>query len=200
MICPDAVVLRQFALAESQHLLAAVSQLVVKSPFRKMQTPGGFTMSVELSSCGACGWVSDRRGYRYASLDPLIQQSWPEMPDSFRGLATRAAKRAGYADFEPDTCLINCYEPGTKMSLHQDKDEQDFSAPIVSVSLGVPANFQFGGRQRSDKPVKIPLLHGDVVVWGGEARLNFHGILTLRKAYHPLTGDKRTNLTFRKAM
>lgn len=198
VICPGAVVLRQFAIPESNQLLTEVEQLVAYSPFRKMITPGGFTMSAGLSSCGDYGWVSDRQGYRYESVDPSTARPWPAMPVSFRNLAVKAAQRAGYPDFEPDACLINCYEPGAKMSLHQDKNEQDYAAPIVSVSLGVFANFQFGGLQRSDKPVKIPLVHGDVVVWGGTARLNFHGVLPLREGYHPLTGDKRINLTFRK--
>jgi alkylated DNA repair protein (DNA oxidative demethylase) len=198
VIAPGALVLRQYAVNQAAGLLRSVEQITARSPFRHMQTPGGFTMSVRLSSCGQYGWVSDRRGYRYTESDPLTGQPWPEMPESFRELAVHAARRAGYAHFEPDACLINCYQPGTKMALHQDKNERDFSAPIVSVSLGVPANFRFGGTQRSDKPLKIPLAHGDVVVWGGVSRLNFHGVLTLRKACHPLTGDQRINLTFRK--
>ncbi|MEZ5536091.1 MAG: DNA oxidative demethylase AlkB [Thiolinea sp.] len=197
-IAPGAVVLRQHAVKQGGALLTSVDNLVLQSPFRNMQTPGGFTMSVGLTSCGRYGWISDRRGYRYTGTDPQTNRPWPEMPDLFRDLAVRAAAQAGYPGFEPDACLINCYKPGTKMALHQDKNERDFSAPIVSVSLGVPANFQFGGLQRSDKPVKVPLMHGDVVVWGGESRLNFHGVLTLRKACHPLTGDQRINLTFRK--
>lgn len=199
-IAPGAVVLRQYALAQADTLLAGIDELLLVSPFRNMQTPGGHTMSVGLSGCGRYGWVSDRRGYRYTTTDPLTDKPWPDMPDVFHDLAVHAAARAGYPEFAPDACLINGYKPGTKMGLHQDKNEQDFSAPIVSVSLGVPANFQFGGQQRTDKAQKIPLAHGDVVVWGGESRLNFHGVLTLRKAYHPLTGDRRINLTFRKVM
>lgn len=195
-----AVVLRQFAVSQAADLLRSVAEVVQQSPFRNVQTPGGHFMSVRLTGCGQYGWVSDRGGYRYTNSDPLSNEPWPPMPDILYDLAVQAAARAGYPVFTPDACLINCYKPGTKMGLHQDKDERDFSAPIVSVSLGVPANFQFGGKQRTDKPLKIPLTHGDVVVWGGEARLNFHGVLTLRKAYHPLTGDQRINLTFRKVM
>ena len=198
-ICPDAVVLRQYATKQAKDLIETVYKITQQAPFRRMQTPGGRTMSVALSSCGDYGWVSDHSGYRYSPIDPQNGQPWPPMPDSFYQLAQTAAQEAGFPDFEPDACLINQYKPGTKMGLHQDKDEQDFSAPIVSVSLGVPANFQFGGMKRSDKPVKIPLAHGDVVVWGGEARLRFHGVLTIRQAYHPLTSDERINLTFRKA-
>ncbi len=197
-ICPGAVVLRQFATAATTDILTTLDGLIADAPLRQMQTPGGGKMSAALSACGDYGWVSDRRGYRYAAIDPLTQQAWPEMPDLLSTLAARAAAAAGYPHYSPDVCLINCYETGAKMGLHQDKDELDFSAPIVSVSLGVPANFQFGGAKRTDKPVKIPLQHGDVVVWGGPARLNFHGVLTVRKALHPLTGSRRFNLTFRK--
>jgi alkylated DNA repair protein (DNA oxidative demethylase) len=198
-ICPGAVVLRQYVTAQSESIWAAVQQITQQAPFRQMQTPGGHTMSVALSSCGEYGWVSDRNGYRYSRTNPQTGQAWPLMPESFRALAQAAALEAGFPAFEPDACLINRYTPGSKMGLHQDKDERDFSAPIVSVSLGVPATFQFGGMKRSDTPVKIPLAHGDVVVWGGEARLRFHGVLTIRQAWHPLTGHDRINLTFRKA-
>lgn len=198
-ICPGAIVLRQFAAQAAPELLQAILLVTDEAVFRKMQTPCGGYLSAGLSSCGDYGWVSDHNGYRYSAIDPLTSNAWPDMPDALRRLGIAAASAAGYEDFEPDVCLINSYEPGAKMGLHQDKNERDFSAPIVSVSLGIPAMFQFGGRQRADKPLKIPLQHGDVVVWGGEARLNFHGVLTVRKAWHPLTGDKRFNLTFRKA-
>lgn len=197
-ICPGTVVLRQYATSQAESILREVKQIIQQAPFRQMQTPGGYTMSVALSSCGDYGWVSDRNGYRYSHTNPQTGQVWPLMPESFRELAQAAALEAGFPNFQPDACLINHYTPGSKMGLHQDKDEQDFSAPIVSVSLGVPATFQFGGMKRSDTPVKIPLMHGDVVVWGGEARLRFHGVLTIRQAYHPLTGHDRINLTFRK--
>lgn len=198
-LCPGAVVLRQYAAAQAASLWEAVQQVTRQSPFRRMQTPGGHTMSVALSNCGAVGWVSDRNGYRYSPVDPQTGQPWPPMPECFRELAQAAALQAGFPGFAPDACLINRYTPGSKMGLHQDKDERDFSAPIVSVSLGVPAVFQFGGLKRSNPPVKIPLAHGDVVVWGGAARLRFHGVLTIRQAWHPLAGHDRINLTFRKA-
>lgn len=198
-ICPGAVILRQYATSQADNILQEIQQVTRQSPFRQMQTPGGYTMSVALSSCGDYGWVSDRNGYRYSRTNPQTGQAWPPMPKGFCELAQAAALDAGFPDFQADACLINRYTPGSKMGLHQDKDEQDFSAPIVSVSLGVPATFQFGGLKRSDRPVKIPLMHGDVVVWGGEARLRYHGVLTIRQAYHPLTGHDRINLTFRKA-
>jgi alkylated DNA repair protein (DNA oxidative demethylase) len=194
-----AVVLRQFALNDAESLLKAVKQVIRQAPFRQMQTPGGRTISVALTACGDYGWISDRHGYRYSSIDPLSNTPWPVAPDIFYEFAQKSALEAGFSDFLPDACLINRYLPGTKMSLHQDKDEQDFSAPIVSVSLGVPAMFLFGGMERSDKTVKIPLIHGDVVVWGGEARLNFHGVNTVKEDYHPMTGNRRINITFRKA-
>ena len=198
VICPGAVVLRQFATDAAQDILSTLDELTTVAPLRQMQTPGGGKMSAAISACGDYGWVSDRKGYRYSAVDPMTDKAWPEMPGLLSELAVRAADAAGYINYQPDVCLLNCYETGAKMGLHQDKDELDFSAPIVSVSLGVPATFQFGGKKRTDKPVKIPLQHGDVVVWGGEARLNFHGVLTVRKAFHPLTGSRRFNLTFRK--
>lgn len=198
-VCEGAVVLRRFASACSADLLAAIAQLAERAPFRQMQTPGGHTMSVAMTSCGDWGWVTDTRGYRYQTEDPLSGQQWPAMPDSFRALAAEAAEAAGFPNFEPDSCLVNRYLPGAKMGLHQDRNEGDFHQPIVSVSLGTPAMFQFGGLRRSDRPVRIPLEHGDVVVWGGPARLRYHGVLTLKAAEHPLTGACRYNLTFRRA-
>ncbi|MBW0149208.1 DNA oxidative demethylase AlkB [Marinobacter arenosus] len=198
-IADGAVVLRQFASTQAEALLAAINRVNASAPLRHMQTPGGHTMSVAMSCCGELGWVTDARGYRYQSTDPHTGEPWPTMPDSFRELAGDAAQAAGYRDFRPDACLINRYEPGAKMGLHQDKDESDFDQPIVSVSLGLPQVFQFGGLKRSDRPVKIPLAHGDVVVWGGAARLRYHGVLTLKNGSHPLTGACRYNLTFRRA-
>jgi alkylated DNA repair protein (DNA oxidative demethylase) len=164
-----------------------------------MVTPGGFTMSVAMTNCGAAGWVTDRTGYRYDPRDPDNGRPWPDMPAAFLHLATAAAEAAGYCDFVPDACLINRYQPGAKMSLHQDKDEQDFGAPIVSVSLGLPAVFLFGGLKRSEKPRRYRLAHGDVVVWGGPSRLFFHGVAPLADGEHPVLGRQRINLTFRKA-
>lgn len=180
-------------------LLADLNYILKNSPLRNMTTPGSFTMSVAMTNCGALGWVSDRKGYRYTTLDPSTGLSWQPMPASFLALASAAAAHVGYANFVPDACLINQYLPNTRMSLHQDKDEQDFSQPIVSVSLGVPATFLFGGAKRSDKPSKILLRHGDVIVWGGKTRLNYHGIMPLQPNIHEAFGACRINLTFRKA-
>jgi alkylated DNA repair protein (DNA oxidative demethylase) len=164
-----------------------------------MLTPGGFTMSVALTNCGQLGWTTDRHGYRYTSLDPQTGQPWPSMPDAFLELARAASRTTGFKGFAPDACLLNRYLPGARMSLHQDKDERDLGAPIVSVSLGIPAVFQFGGNERSDKPVRVPLFHGDVVVWGGVDRLRYHGIMPIKEERHPLLGEQRINLTFRQA-
>ncbi|MNR76069.1 Alpha-ketoglutarate-dependent dioxygenase AlkB [compost metagenome] len=194
-----ALVLRAHALTREADLLAAVDGVIAQAPLRHMSTPGGFRMSVAMTNCGDYGWVTDRSGYRYDAIDPNSGQPWPQMPLALFELAQEAALLAGYADFVPNACLINRYEPGARMSLHQDKDEHDFRQPIVSVSLGLPAVFQFGGDNRSDKVARIPLQHGDVVVWGGAARLRYHGILALKAGSHPLLGDCRINLTFRKA-
>jgi len=198
-LCPGAVLLRKFVLPEESAILAALSQVTSQSPFRYMITPGGFRMSVGMSNCGSLGWVTDRSGYRYDPADPLSGLPWPSMPESFSRLASSAARAAGFENFLPDACLINRYEPGAKLSLHQDKDEHDFTQPIVSVSLGIPAVFLFGGMARSQKTMRINLNHGDVAVWGGPARLRYHGILPLKEATHPLLGLCRINLTFRKA-
>jgi alkylated DNA repair protein (DNA oxidative demethylase) len=192
-------VLAGFALDREDELLSSLMLVVGQSPFRNMVTPGGFRMSVAMSNCGPLGWVSDRTGYRYSGIDPETNRAWPEMPKAFKKLAESAANEAGFPNFAPDACLINRYEPGTKLSLHQDKDEHDFTQPIVSVSLGLPATFLFGGLVRGDKTVRIPLVHGDVVVWGGTARLRYHGIAPLTEGEHPRLGRVRYNLTFRKA-
>ena len=195
-----AVLLRGRALPVDEALLAAISHIAAQAPFRRMTTPGGFQMSVAMTNCGGVGWVTDRTGYRYDARDPESGAPWPAMPDAFLELAHGAAGEAGFAGFVPDACLINCYEPGTRLSLHQDKDELDYSAPIVSVSLGLPATFQFGGLKRTDRPLKVPLQHGDVVAWGGPARLVYHGVLALKEGEHPALGRRRFNLTFRKAL
>jgi alkylated DNA repair protein (DNA oxidative demethylase) len=194
-----AALLRGFVKHEEAALLEAVGQVASAAPFRHMITPGGFRMSVAMTNCGAAGWVSERSGYRYDAIDPESGKPWPAMPDCFRGVAVRAAEAAGFAGFAPDVCLINRYAPGTKLSLHQDRDERDFTAPIVSVSLGLPAIFLWGGLRRADRPRRIPLISGDVVVWGGPSRLVYHGIAPLAGGDHPLTGGSRINLTFRKA-
>jgi alkylated DNA repair protein (DNA oxidative demethylase) len=199
MMAESAVLLRGFAKPAETELIGALRDIVQQAPFRHMVTPGGHQMSVAMTNCGALGWVTDRTGYRYDANDPESAKPWPAMPPSFCQLARQAAEEAGFATFSPDACLINRYEPGAKMSLHQDKDEEDFGAPIVSVSLGLPAIFLFGGLQRSDKPRRFRLEHGDVVVWGGPARLKFHGIAPLADGEHALIGRQRINLTFRKA-
>jgi DNA oxidative demethylase len=195
-----AVVLRGFARRQSATLLATVAELTAAAPFRNMITPGGFRMSVAMTNCGRAGWVTDRKGYRYDPADPLTGRAWPPMPASFRELAARAAQAAGFAGFEPDACLINRYEPGTRLSLHRDENERDLTAPIVSVSLGLPAMFLFGGKSRSDRPRRIKLESGDVVVWGGPDRLVYHGVAPLAGGDDPLSGQYRINLTFRKAL
>jgi alkylated DNA repair protein (DNA oxidative demethylase) len=198
-IGPRACVLRGFATVCADDLLSSLEAIEQVSPFRHMVTPGGYTMSVALTNCGALGWTTDRRGYRYTRDDPDSGQPWPAMPDAFARLAREAAKAAGFEDFSPDACLINRYLPGARLTLHQDKDERDYSAPIVSVSLGMPATFLFGGHKRTDRAAKVPLHHGDVVVWGAEDRLRYHGVMPLEDQPHPLLGSRRINLTFRKA-
>ncbi|HEY4200945.1 MAG TPA: DNA oxidative demethylase AlkB [Devosiaceae bacterium] len=195
-----AVLLRGYALAQETALLAGLRGIIAEAPFRHMVTPGGFVMSVAMTNCGKAGWVTDRSGYRYDAIDPESGRPWPAMPESFLYLATSAAAEGGYADFVPDACLINRYEPGARLSLHQDRNERDFDAPIVSVSLGLPAVFQFGGLERSDKIAKYPLRHGDVVVWGGPSRLFYHGVPALKDGMHPALGPMRINLTFRRAL
>lgn len=197
-LADGAMLLPGFALPEETRLLAALDRIVADAPFRRMVTPGGHTMSVAMTNCGAVGWITDRAGYRYVEADPLSGRPWPEMPACFATLAAEAAARAGFAAFRPSACLVNQYEPGARMSLHQDKDERDFAAPIVSVSLGLPATFQFGGMRRSDPAMRVPLQHGDVVVWGGPARLAFHGVLALKDGLHPALGRRRINFTFRR--
>jgi len=199
LIAPGAVLLRAFARPGDAALLQAVESVIHQAPLRRMQTPGGYTMSVATTSCGSLGWVSDPHGYRYAALDPHTGQHWPAMPAGFLELAERAAAQAGYADFVPDACLINQYLPGAKLSLHQDKDEKDLRAPIVSLSLGLSAVFLFGTPSRKNRPQRYRLVHGDVVVWGGPSRLAYHGVLPLADGAHALLGRQRINVTFRRA-
>lgn len=198
-LCEGAVVLRGFALQHERALLKALDEVIRAAPLRHLVTPGGLRMSVAMSNCGQLGWVRDRRSYRYSSDDPENGKPWPAMPRIFATLAHEAASQAGFADFAPDACLINRYEAGTKLSLHQDRDEKDFAQPIVSVSLGLPAVFLFGGLRRGDRPLRVPLAHGDVVVWGDAARLRYHGVMPLKQGGHPQLGAYRINLTFRKA-
>ena len=200
ILADGATLLRGLALPHETELLNAIEDVTKVSPFRNMVTPGGFTMSVAMSNCGAAGWVTDRKGYRYSAIDPETGNPWPSMPEVFRALAAEAASRAGYPAFLPDACLINRYEPGARMTLHQDKNERDYAEPVVSVSLGLPAVFLFGGDERSARPAKVPLEHGDAVVWGGPSRLRFHGVNPLADGLHPLVGRRRINLTFRRAL
>jgi DNA oxidative demethylase len=193
-----AVLLRGLVVPLEAELIAVLRDIVAQAPFRHMVTPGGHQMSVAMTNCGSAGWVTDRTGYRYDRNDPDTGRPWPAMPPLLLDLARRAAERAGFRDFSPEVCLINRYVPGARMSLHQDRDELDFDAPIVSVSLGLPAIFLFGGLKRIDKTRRFRLEHGDIAVWGGPARLVFHGIAPLADGEHPLMGRQRINLTFRK--
>jgi DNA oxidative demethylase len=197
---PGALLLRGRALPMQTPILAELDAILVQAPFRRMITPGGFEMSVAMTNCGAAGWVTDRRGYRYDPLDPMSGRPWPPMPEIFQRLASEVAAEAGFDGFVPDACLINRYEPGTRLSLHQDKDERNHGQPVVSVSLGLPAVFQFGGASRGDKTLRVPLFHGDIAVWGGPSRLFYHGVAPLKEGEHPLLGRQRINLTLRKAL
>jgi alkylated DNA repair protein (DNA oxidative demethylase) len=199
LLGPGTAILNGFALGRETELAFVMQAITKLAPFRHMITPGGFRMSVALTNCGTYGWVTDRTGYRYDSIDPETGQHWPGMPGNFLELARDAASAAGFPSFNPDACLINRYEPGSRLTLHQDKNERDFTQPIVSVSLGLPATFLFGGMERSDKSVRVPVHHGDVIVWGGPARLRYHGINPLKDGVHPTFGAYRYNLTFRAA-
>jgi DNA oxidative demethylase len=198
-IAEGAMLLRGFARPIQHDLLIAIDSITAQAPFRRMMTPGGYQMSVAMTNCGSLGWVSDRTGYRYDSIDPATGKPWPDMPPVFGELAGQAAAQAGYAAFRPEACLVNRYEPGARLSLHQDRDEKNYGEPIVSVSLGLPATFLWGGLKRADRAVRYRLVHGDVVVWGGPSRLIFHGVAPLADGEHELLGRRRINLTFRKA-
>jgi DNA oxidative demethylase len=200
VMAEGAVLLRGKALAFETDILVALQTITAQAPFRHMTTPGGFVMSVAMTNCGAAGWITDRTGYRYDRIDPDSGRPWPALPDCFADLAVAAATEAGYPDFVPDACLINRYQPGARLSLHQDKNERDFANPIVSVSLGLPATFQFGGLTRTAAVVKFALRHGDVAVWGGPSRLCYHGVTELKDGEHEKLGRKRINLTFRRAL
>jgi len=198
-IADGAMLLRGFARSIQHDLLSAIDRVIALAPFRHMITPGGYQMSVAMTNCGGLGWVTDRSGYRYDAIDPTTGRPWPDMPTIFRELARQAAAQAGFTGFRPEACLVNCYEPGARLSLHQDRDEENYDEPIVSVSLGLPATFLWGGLKRTDRPVRYRLVHGDVVVWGGPSRLTFHGVAPLADGEHELLGRRRINLTFRKA-
>lgn len=196
-LAPGAWVLRGFASGCADGLLAEIACIAARSPFRRLVTPGGKTMSVAMTNCGAVGWFSDRCGYRYTAIDLETAEPWPPMPPLFAQLARDAAREAGFRKYAPDVCLINRYEIGTRLTLHQDRDERDRQAPIVSVSLGLPATFLFGGDERKNPQRRVQLAHGDVVVWGGPSRMRYHGVLPIREGMHPATGARRFNLTFR---
>ena len=198
-LAAQAVVLTAFAHRSAPELLAGIHDVCRSAPLRHMVTPGGWKMSVAMTNCGNAGWVTDLTGYRYERIDPDTDKAWPAMPPAFAAIATAAAAEAGFAGFVPDACLVNQYSPGARLSLHQDRNEQDLAAPIVSVSLGLPAVFLWGGHRRADRIVRVALMHGDVAVWGGVDRLRFHGVRTLADGVHPLTGAVRFNLTFRQA-
>jgi len=193
-----AVLLRAFATEEAPSLVEEVARIAQSAPFRHLVTPGGYTMSVAMTNCGRVGWVSDRTGYRYDPVDPDTGATWPAMPGAFLDLAARAAAEAGFPHYDPDACLINRYIAGAKLGLHQDRDERDAWAPIVSISLGLPAVFLWGGQSRSDPVRRLRVESGDVAVWGGPARFVYHGVAPLKDGQHPLTGAARINLTFRK--
>lgn len=198
-LAPGAVLFRGLVLGQARRLLEEIERIAAVAPFRHLITPGGFRMSVAMTNCGPLGWVSDRSGYRYAATDPETGKPWPAMPEAFRTLASTAAEQAGFGGFHPDACLINRYEVGARLSLHQDRDERGYDQPIVSVSLGLPAVFSLGGLERRDRPERVPLVHGDVVVLGGPSRLRFHGVQPISAGEHPLVGSRRLNLTFRRA-
>jgi DNA oxidative demethylase len=199
VLAPGALVLRAFAAAQAAAVLESVTGIIQLSPWRHMSTPGGYRMSVATTSCGNVGWVTDHSGYRYDALDPTTGERWPQMPPVLRELAVQGAREAGFEGYAPDACLINRYEPGARLSLHQDRNERDMHSPVVSVSLGLPAVFLFGGQRRADRALRVPVAHGDVVVWGGPARLRFHGVQPLKEGNHPMLGACRVNLSFRKA-
>jgi alkylated DNA repair protein (DNA oxidative demethylase) len=196
-LAPGAILLRGKALPSQDSLFAEIEMITNKAPFRNMVTPGGYVMSVAMTNCGSVGWVTDRSGYRYDRMDPESGRPWPALPDCFLMLAISAAEEAGYPDFVPDTCLINRYAPGARLSLHQDKNERDLANPIVS--LGLPATFQFGGLKRTDPVRRYALRHGDIAVWGGPSRLCYHGVPELKDGVHERLGRTRINLTFRRA-
>jgi len=185
--------------ADSAVLLALIREVSDEAPFRHMRTPGGRRIGVAMTNCGELGWLSGPGGYRYGDLDPLTDRPWPAMPAMFRDLASEAARLAGFAQFRPDACLINRYQAETRLGAHRDEDERDFSQPIVSVSLGLPAEFVLHGASRSGRGRVVALHDGDVLVFGGPARLIYHSVRALKPGRHPLTGEYRYNLTFRRA-
>lgn len=197
-VMPGMTLLPKFA--NSVALKPVIDRLCQQSPVRQMRTRRGQTIQVGMTNCGQCGWVSDTKGYRYTPNDPITDKPWPAMPTELSDLAKKAANVSGFTDFYPDACLINRYQPGVQMGAHQDRDEQDFSQPIVSVSLGIPARFFVLGLERRGTATPVDLSDGDVVVFGGPARLYYHGVRKLKPNEDPIWGPYRWNLTFRMAL
>jgi len=179
-----------------QALVAAVLAAVEAAPLRRSETPGGRRMSVAMSNLGPLGWVTDAGGYRYQPTDPVTGRPWPPMPEPVADLWRRFTGR----DDTADACLVNLYRDGARMGLHQDRDEQDLAAPVVSVSLGDTAVFRLGGPDRRDPTRTVRLSSGDVCVLDGAARLAFHGIdRVLEGSSRLIPGGGRLNLTLRRA-
>lgn len=199
VIAGGAVLLRGWAAVHAHAWIAAVQQVLAQQPFQAAFTASGLPMSVRTSNCGEWGWAASRSGYGYTRSDPATGMPWPAMPTFLKQQAQALAAQAGYPGFDPDVCLINSYDVGAKMGLHHDADEKDHAAPIVSVSLGLPCTFVWGGLQRSDPVRSFRLEHGDVLVWGGASRMVFHGVRPLQAGQHHLLGAQRWNLTFRMA-
>lgn len=199
LLAEGAMVLRRFATPVVVALMEGVEAVVAQSPLRRLIVPNGRPMRIEMTNCGLVGWVNIDGRYRYSRVDPLTGRSWPGMPATFRRIAGAAASAAGYPDFQPAVCIINRYAVGADLQMHQDRDDTQDRQPVVSVSLGLPAIFHFGGQGRGEKPLTIPLDDGDVVVWGGASRMHRHGVAPVAPGVHPRTGAYRYNLTFRTA-
>lgn len=197
LLAEGAVILRGFARDVGKELLLHIAAIAGVSPFRHLIMANGMPMAVAITNCGPLGWISTVKGYRYSSTDPMTGRPWPGMPASFHTLAVQAAHAAGFEGFNPGVCIINRYTVGTHLHMHQDRDETRDAQPVVSVSLGLPAKFRFGGQGKGQPARLVPLEHGDVAVWGGRSRMAYHGIAPLEPGTHPLTGDVRLNLTFR---
>jgi len=193
-IFPGAVLMRSLALPQDNEFFTAAEAIIAARPLHHTTTPSGLPMGVMVTDCG------DSRAFanRWDTANPERMRLWPPMPPLLRDFAIRCAVRSGFPQFRPDACHINRYQAGTKLGLHQDRHECDWTQPIVSLSFGLECIFLLGGLQRTDKPRRILLEHGDVIVWGGPSRMRFHGVQPLKPGHHPLTGPYRYNLTFRK--
>lgn len=181
-------------------LVRDIAQVADFAPFRHPRTPGGHPTSAAMTNAGQAGWWSDRQGYRYLIHQPDSDRPWPSMPASFHAAVEVGTRGTPWPDFSPDACLINFYGAAAKMGLHQDKDERDFTQPIVTVSLGDAADFLVGGFARTDKTAVVRLHSGDVLVMGGPSRMRFHGVRRIHTGTSPLSAlHGRYSLTFRKA-